>query len=201
MVTLEEARYFSKLGGGRLESPMTVKELSQYLRLDRMTIYKMLKDGGIPASRIGRQWRFFRSDIDEWIRSLRIGQQPSVLVVDTDPLTRQMFEEELAANSFDVVLAVTGDEALNLASQRQFGLVFLELRKATLGTFRRLRQMDRTLPIVLVVGYSDATLVDQAMEIGTFTLIKKPASGADIRSVLSTLPFRRSPDAKDSASS
>ncbi len=29
---------------------MTVRELSDYLRLDRMTIYKMSKDGGIPAS-------------------------------------------------------------------------------------------------------------------------------------------------------
>ncbi len=65
---------------------MTVKELSDYLRLDRMTIYKMLKEGSIPASRIGHQWRFFRDDIDEWIRSLRTGQRTSVLlVIDGDP--------------------------------------------------------------------------------------------------------------------
>ena len=51
------------------EPPMTVKELSDYLRLDRMTIYKMLKEHTIPASRIGHQWRFFREDIDRWIRS------------------------------------------------------------------------------------------------------------------------------------
>lgn len=51
------------------EPPMTVKELSDYLRLDRMTIYKMLKERTIPASRIGHQWRFFREDIDRWIRS------------------------------------------------------------------------------------------------------------------------------------
>ena len=101
-----------------MESPMTIKELSEYLRLDRMTIYKMLKEGDIPASRIGRQWRFFRSDIDQWIRSLRIGQQASVLVVDSDALARQMFEEELSIGSFGVVLAVNGDEALSLASQR-----------------------------------------------------------------------------------
>ena len=56
-----------------IEPPMTVKELSDYLRLDRMTIYKMLKEGSIPASRIGHQWRFFRADIDAWIRSKRVG--------------------------------------------------------------------------------------------------------------------------------
>ena len=35
---------------------MTVKELSEYLKLDKMTIYKMLKEETIPASRIGHQW-------------------------------------------------------------------------------------------------------------------------------------------------
>ena len=51
------------------EPPMTVKELSDYIRLDRMTVYKMLKEHTIPALRIGHQWRFFRDDIDTWLRS------------------------------------------------------------------------------------------------------------------------------------
>lgn len=54
-----------------IEPPMNVKELADYLRLDRMTIYKMLKQHTIPASRIGHQWRFFREEIDAWIRSHR----------------------------------------------------------------------------------------------------------------------------------
>lgn len=51
---------------------MTTKELSEYLQLDRMTIYKLLKAGDIPANRVGHQWRFFRSDINDWIRSKQI---------------------------------------------------------------------------------------------------------------------------------
>ena len=51
---------------------MTTKELSEYLQLDRMTIYKLLKAGDIPANRVGHQWRFFRSDIDDWIRSKQV---------------------------------------------------------------------------------------------------------------------------------
>ena len=59
-----------------MEAPLTVNELSQYLKLDRMTIYKMLKEGKIPAARIGHQWRFFREDIDAWIRSKSVGPDP-----------------------------------------------------------------------------------------------------------------------------
>ena len=51
---------------------MTTKELSEYLQLDRMTIYKLLKAGDIPANRVGHQGRFFRSDIDDWIRSKQV---------------------------------------------------------------------------------------------------------------------------------
>ena len=52
-----------------MEGPMTVRELSQYLKLDKLTIYKMAKERSMPAARIGHQWRFFREDIDAWIRS------------------------------------------------------------------------------------------------------------------------------------
>ena len=54
---------------------MTTKELAEYLQLDRMTIYKLLKSGDIPANRVGHQWRFFRSDIDSWIRSKKVTPQ------------------------------------------------------------------------------------------------------------------------------
>ena len=54
---------------------MTTKELAEYLQLDRMTIYKLLKSGDIPANRVGHQWRFFRSDIDMWIRSQKVNPQ------------------------------------------------------------------------------------------------------------------------------
>ena len=36
-----------------MEGPMTVRELSQYLKLDKITIYKMVKEKRMPAARIG----------------------------------------------------------------------------------------------------------------------------------------------------
>ena len=57
---------------------MTTKELAEYLQLDRMTIYKLLKSGDIPANRVGHQWRFFRSDIDAWIRSKPVQEKSQI---------------------------------------------------------------------------------------------------------------------------
>ena len=37
---------------------ITVDELSEYLRVHKITIYRMLKQGKLPAFRIGSDWRF-----------------------------------------------------------------------------------------------------------------------------------------------
>ena len=43
---------------------MTIEELERYLRFTRKTIYRLLKEGSIPATRIGNKWRFdeFQTD-------------------------------------------------------------------------------------------------------------------------------------------
>lgn len=44
----------------------TVNELSEYLRVHRSTIYRLLKKGQLPGFKIGSDWRFNVEAIDEW---------------------------------------------------------------------------------------------------------------------------------------
>jgi excisionase family DNA binding protein len=46
---------------------LTIPEVSQYLRVSRQTIYRMLRRGNIPAFRIGGDWRFNIEDLGHWI--------------------------------------------------------------------------------------------------------------------------------------
>ena len=51
---------------------LNVKQVAQYLQLKQSTIYSWAQDGKIPAIKIGRTWRFRRSDLDAWLeRHLR----------------------------------------------------------------------------------------------------------------------------------
>jgi len=50
---------------------MTAKELSRYLKLNEITIYKYAQEGKIPGFRIGSQWRFDRGEIDDFLRRNR----------------------------------------------------------------------------------------------------------------------------------
>lgn len=47
----------------------TTEEVAGYLRVDVMTIYRLAKDGRIPASKVGHQWRFDKEEINEWFKN------------------------------------------------------------------------------------------------------------------------------------
>ena len=46
---------------------MTVKEIAEYLGVHPMTIYKYVRDGKIPAFKIGASWRIQRDSIKKWM--------------------------------------------------------------------------------------------------------------------------------------
>lgn len=48
---------------------MTVMEVAQFLRVPKSTVYKLARIGELPASKIGKHWRFLRRDIHEWMHS------------------------------------------------------------------------------------------------------------------------------------
>ena len=50
---------------------LTTRELVDLLQLDRVTIYKMVKDGELPSLRVGGQWRFSEEAIGAWLRGRR----------------------------------------------------------------------------------------------------------------------------------
>ena len=46
---------------------MTLEEVAQYLKLKPQTIYTWAQEKKIPAAKLGKEWRFRKSIIDEWI--------------------------------------------------------------------------------------------------------------------------------------
>lgn len=48
---------------------LTLKDTAQYLRVTKQTVYNMVKKGRIKAYKVGREWRFFRSNIMEYLES------------------------------------------------------------------------------------------------------------------------------------
>ncbi|MCL2485052.1 MAG: helix-turn-helix domain-containing protein [Endomicrobia bacterium] len=47
---------------------MDIKELSEYLGIGKSKIYSLIKMKKIPASKIGRQYRFSKEIVDNWLK-------------------------------------------------------------------------------------------------------------------------------------
>ena len=44
----------------------TIKELSEHLRVHPTTVYRLLRQGQLPGFRVGSNWRFNRTAIEQW---------------------------------------------------------------------------------------------------------------------------------------
>ncbi|MEK7382615.1 MAG: helix-turn-helix domain-containing protein [Elusimicrobiota bacterium] len=53
---------------GPVPDVMDIKVLALYLGLGRSKIYGLIRQKNIPASRIGRQYRFSKELVDSWLK-------------------------------------------------------------------------------------------------------------------------------------
>jgi putative molybdopterin biosynthesis protein len=47
---------------------LTPQEVSDLLRVSVYTVRRWIKEGDLPAYKVGRGWRISESDIDAWLR-------------------------------------------------------------------------------------------------------------------------------------
>ncbi|MFA4889438.1 MAG: helix-turn-helix domain-containing protein [Candidatus Omnitrophota bacterium] len=45
----------------------TFEEARQYLKISNSTLYRLLQGGKIPASKVGRSWRFRKEKLIAWL--------------------------------------------------------------------------------------------------------------------------------------
>ncbi len=48
---------------------LTALEVAAFLRVPKSTVYKLARLGQLPASKVGKHWRFLRLDVQRWIHS------------------------------------------------------------------------------------------------------------------------------------
>lgn len=51
---------------------LTVDGLAEYLNISRRTMYRLLKAESLPAYRVGKQLRFRREDVDDWLQKRQV---------------------------------------------------------------------------------------------------------------------------------
>jgi len=53
---------------------LSVDEIAAHLGVNPDTIYKWIIRKGMPAHKLGRLWKFMASEVDDWVRTGKAGQ-------------------------------------------------------------------------------------------------------------------------------
>lgn len=106
--------------------------------------------------------------------------EPTIFVVDDDPVQRLFLTATLTKHGFHVLQASDGAEALRrLSSGEECNLLLTDLHMPELNgdeLVKRLRALPRTamLPIVVLTGSSEADMESELIDIGADDYIRKP---------------------------
>jgi response regulator NasT len=100
-----------------------------------------------------------------------------VLIVDDEPIVREMLSEVLDDAGFDVVgQAADGIEGVELARASRPDSILLDVRMPNLDGLaagRQIRDTDRAVRLVFFSAYDDPALKDEAHAIGDSTFLVK----------------------------
>ena len=64
---------------------LTTDEVADWLRVHPLTIYRLARLRGIPAFRVGRNWRFVAKDIELWLEQITVMGRTAQVRSDRPP--------------------------------------------------------------------------------------------------------------------
>jgi len=164
---------------GRLErgNLVTPKEAATALRIPLPTVYYLIKQGKIPALRVGGRWKIEWGKLDPHRINGPSTSVRRVLAVDDDPAIHELFH--LAARQVEgtVKVASNKQEALEFVKKERFDLVLLDLflpdGRGDLA-YEEIHELSPTLPVVVITGFPDSDVLHRILSHGPVTVLSKP---------------------------
>jgi CheY-like chemotaxis protein len=162
------------------------KEVCDDLQISKSTLFKWEREGLI--TRVRRDWRGWRlydqHNIEEIKRNIErqkmqdVGNRSNlILVVDDDPSILQVMSQLLKTAGYEVITAATGEEAVQLHTERLPGLTFLDVKlkgKSGIDVFREIRGADPQATVIILTGYPKIEDTVQVIKEGAYNYLTKP---------------------------
>jgi two-component system response regulator AtoC len=101
----------------------------------------------------------------------------SVLVVDDDLATLKTLNILLERNGYDVTLASSGEEALEIVKCKNFDLVLTDLKmreKSGIDVLKEVKENNHYTEVILLTAYGTITSAVEAIKLGAFDYVTKP---------------------------
>lgn len=100
-----------------------------------------------------------------------------VLVIDDEAIVRISSERTLTPEGYEVRLASSGREGIEILEKESFGLILLDLKMPDMDGIAVLKVIMERWPetkVIIVTGYSTVETAVQALRLGAYNHIEKP---------------------------
>jgi two-component system response regulator (stage 0 sporulation protein F) len=100
-----------------------------------------------------------------------------LLIVDDEHDIRNFVKNFFQERGFEVFTAVNGEEAISVVKKESPSVVLLDIRMKGMdgiATLKHLKEMDRTIKIIMVTALEDQDKIDEAYRLGACDYITKP---------------------------
>lgn len=119
-----------------------------------------------------------------------------ILVVEDEPVIRELVRSMLSENDVEVETAATGAEGLKLARTQTFDLILLDvvlpqLDGITVCRMLKADVMTSKVPLHMLTGKGKKSDVEVAMKAGADGYIHKPFRGAELMDLVAKLKAKR----------
>ena len=127
--------------------------------------------------------KYAEKDTDEvekvhHIVNFNLGNEEVVLVAEDDNINFKLIEKLLKIFNFNVIRAKDGLEAVEICrTNSDIDLVFMDIKMPNLdgyGAFEKIRELNRTIPIIAQTSYSFPEEVEKIKQLGFNDFISKP---------------------------
>ena len=118
----------------------------------------------------------------------------TILVVDDEEIMREILETLLTREGYDVKLASSGEEGLELARALPFDAAVVDIMMPGINgieTLDELRRFDEDLAVVIITAYASVESAISAMKSGAFDYITKPFKNDEVLVVIRNAMERR----------
>src|SRR4051812_23364106 len=118
----------------------------------------------------------------------------SVLVIDDEEVMRDILETLLTRHGYQVRLASSGQEGLDLARALPFDAALVDIMMPGLNgieTLDELKRIDEDLAVIIITAYASVESAISAMKSGAFDYITKPFKNEEVLVVIRNAMERR----------
>jgi DNA-binding NtrC family response regulator len=109
-----------------------------------------------------------------------------ILVVDDEEVVRRSYARSLAGEHCTVEVAKSGQDALQVMGRDSFDVVLLDLRMPGMNGMSVLKTIKQKWPeseVVIITGYPAVESAKQALNLGAYDYLAKPAGPDDVINV------------------